>query len=339
MQGRTRYVSIQLGIGGWQPFSTEFVHEKQYGDCKALSNYMKALYDCVGIESHYALVRSRPHAPAMVRDFPSNQFNHVILCVPNRGGTIWLECTSQSLPFGYLGTHTDDRDVLLITEAGGKVVQTTRYPAEINLEAYRGTLHLAADGTASGTLQGQYTGLMYDWRLDKLLNGNQVEQQAWLLNKLHWSSWQIDSMALVFEGGEIPQGELTFVANIQTMANRSGNRLFWTPLVRSTLSVPMPNPTREAAVVIRRGYKDVDSLVVRLPQDFTVEYLPKPVEIESRFGSYRMHLSASRGQLVYHRKYLVKSGSHPAETHAEWVAFRPAIAKADREQVVLVNKS
>lgn len=339
MQGRTRYVSIQLGIGGWQPFPAEVVHDKQYGDCKALSNYTKALLACVGIESHYALIRAGYRARPMVTDFPSRQFNHVILCVPNRGDTVWLECTDQQQPFGYLGLFTDDRGALLITESGGQVARTPAYPAEANLERYAGTLTLQANGAAQGDLRGDYRGLMYDWGLTPLLRRKAAEQRAWLVDRLAWPTWQLGAVDLAVVPGELPGGALRFEAQISALATRSGNRLFWTPNLREPFTVPTPDPARTQPVVQRRGYQDVDSLAVQLPEGFSVEYLPEPVEIESPFGRYLMQVRESAGEVIYQRELLLRAGTYPATRYADWVAFWQAISEADRAQVVLVNRS
>ncbi|HRX01051.1 MAG TPA: DUF3857 domain-containing transglutaminase family protein, partial [Cyclobacteriaceae bacterium] len=88
MQSRTRYVSIQIGIGGYQPFDAATVDRVGYGDCKALSNYMVALLEAVGIPSNYTLIRAGQHAPKMVTDFPSTQFNHAVVMVPIEQDTV-----------------------------------------------------------------------------------------------------------------------------------------------------------------------------------------------------------------------------------------------------------
>jgi hypothetical protein len=43
LQNNFRYVSIQLGIGGFKPIAANITDIKKYGDCKGLSNYMVAV--------------------------------------------------------------------------------------------------------------------------------------------------------------------------------------------------------------------------------------------------------------------------------------------------------
>lgn len=113
MQNKTRYISVQVGIGGWQPIAANEVDEVGYGDCKGLTNYTKALLDVVGVESYFTLIYGGQKRD-IDKDFSAFQGNHAILNIPNNGNDIWLECTSQTAPFGYLGTFTDDRDVLVV---------------------------------------------------------------------------------------------------------------------------------------------------------------------------------------------------------------------------------
>ena len=49
VQDKTRYVSIQLGIGGWKPITAYEVDRLGFGDCKALTNYTSALLNIVNV--------------------------------------------------------------------------------------------------------------------------------------------------------------------------------------------------------------------------------------------------------------------------------------------------
>lgn len=92
----TRYVSIQLGIGGLQPMPAAEVFRTKFGDCKALANYLRALLAECGIDSDYAIIHL--DRPRMFRDFASaNQANHAILRVPLAADTLWLECTNTEI--------------------------------------------------------------------------------------------------------------------------------------------------------------------------------------------------------------------------------------------------
>ncbi len=149
LQQNCRYVSIQLGIGGFRPFNAKFVDQKKYGDCKALSNYMQACLDAVGIASFPALINAGYNKEPVDPAFPHNSFNHVILCAPLNGDTTWLECTSSSADFGSLGGFTENRNALLITPQGGVLVTTPKSKQSENTFNLTTKVHLMED--ASGT--------------------------------------------------------------------------------------------------------------------------------------------------------------------------------------------
>lgn len=152
LQKNYRYVSIQLGIGGWQSMTAEEVIRYSYGDCKALTNLMKSMLEVVGIPSYYTLVRAGNDTGEIQVDFPSNQFNHVILQVPTETNPIWLECTSNVLPAGYLGDFTKGRNVLVIQEDGGYITKTPTYSA-IGWNEIRSWNHIEMDIQGNATIK------------------------------------------------------------------------------------------------------------------------------------------------------------------------------------------
>src|SRR6185312_11941569 len=123
----THYVGIELGIGGWQPFDAASVYKQRYGDCKALANYMVALLKEAGIHAYPVLIRAGADADPIDTDIACNQFNHVIAAALAGRDTVWLECTSQTLPPGYLSSFTADRNGLLLDDSGGHLVHTPVY--------------------------------------------------------------------------------------------------------------------------------------------------------------------------------------------------------------------
>jgi hypothetical protein len=159
LQRNYRYVSIQLGIGGWQSMKTADVVKYAYGDCKALTFLMQSMLAEVGIASNYTLVFAGQDEDDIKVDFPSNQFNHVILQAMDGDQPVWLECTSNSLPAGYLGDFTKNRHVLVTSNDGGYLTRTPDYKSmDWNTARSRTRIEIDSQGNAKINTNQSYQG-------------------------------------------------------------------------------------------------------------------------------------------------------------------------------------
>ncbi len=338
LQDNTRYVSIQLGIGGYQPFEASFVDANNYGDCKALSNYMRALLQVVDVPSNYIEIKAGKGRYNFNQEFPSNQSNHVILCVPNKGDSIWLECTSQRQPFGFLGSFTDNRYGMEITENGGKLVKTPTYGLEENTQ-YR-TVRAKVD--ASGGLQlsstTRYRGLQYE-SVDDLLYSSPEEQKESIYKKLNIPGSKLKAYQLESTGDYIPVAKLSLDLSIDKYAQCSGDRLF-VPLNPLNQQSFIPKKLKERKYPIRtnRDMHDVDTVYLSLPEGYKVEYLPEGKHIETPYGIYETQISADAEKitLIRDKKYL--KGEFKAEEYEAFRAYFKAVAQADQDKVVLLKE-
>ena len=191
LQKNTRYISIQLGIGGWQPFEAAYVAEKKYGDCKALSNYMIALLKEAGITGKYVEIYGGKSPPPFIEDFSFSQSNHVISCVPLNKDTIWLECTSQTVSPGYMGSFTGNRKALLIDETGGHVVQTPVYRAGDNLRLRIVKAVADEQGNLSAEITNTYSGLQQDFPHSLMYDASKEERVKFLNQMFNLPTYEV----------------------------------------------------------------------------------------------------------------------------------------------------
>jgi hypothetical protein len=341
LQNRTRYVSIQLGIGGYQPFEASVVDQTGYGDCKALSNYMVSMLETIGIKAHYALIRAGEDAAELKTDFPSSQFNHAIVAVPNDKDTLWLECTSQTAPFGYMGTFTGDRKALLITDKGAKVVNTLRYTAEQNLQSRSADVYLDLNGNAKAKVQTTYAGIQYEnQNLNFVLNNQYDEQKKWLQNNTNVPSFDINSFSMVNRKEKVPSAVVSADLNLNRYATISGKRIFLMPnLMNRSTYVPEKLEQRKSLVVRTMAYVDTDTIRFHLPEGIYPEFLPEAVKLKTRFGEYEATYKVDQGSLIYTRKVVMRKGEFPADSYNELIDFYRSISKADNTKLVFMSKT
>src|SRR5690606_33428173 len=228
MQNKTRDVSSSLGSGGWQPFQADVVDQVGSGDCKALSNYMVSMLDVIGIKSHYVLIYSGETYRTLNTQFPSPQFNHAIVCVPNGQDTVWLECTSQTNPFGYMGKHTGGRKALAITREGASIVSTPEYITEHNVQSRNATVIMDGKGDGKAKIKTTYSGLQYEnENLNWVLNNQYDKQEKWIRSNTSIPSFDLIDFKMTNIKAKIPSAILDLNLNLNRLAtvDRKSTRL------------------------------------------------------------------------------------------------------------------
>jgi hypothetical protein len=330
MQDRTRYVAVTLGIGGYQPFDAKTVFETGYGDCKALTNYMYSLLGYSGVKSFPALVAAGSYKVPVFKDFPNfSQFNHVILCVPFRGDTIWLECTSQKIPFGFLGDFTDNRDVLLIEKDGGQFAHTAVYKASDNLRICTSEFIIDSTGKASSNIKTVMNGLQYD-DITGLLSLNYDEQKKWLLGNSTLPSLQLKFFSIEETRKPIPSATIKETSESKNFCTFSGNYMI--------LSLNLINVQTPLKKMLKARYSNIlinRSFVYKIPKSYKFETLPAGMNINSAFGSYTTTVSGKGNEIVFIRKLIINEGRYKPSEYKNLFDFVQAVSKADNAKVIL----
>ncbi|HUQ97373.1 MAG TPA: DUF3857 domain-containing protein [Chitinophagaceae bacterium] len=337
LQQNFRYVSIQLGIGGLRPFSAAFTDAKKYGDCKALSNYMKAALNAVGIRSHVAIINAAYNEEPVDADFPANNFNHVILCVPGPNDTTWLECTSNTAAFATLGTFTENRNALLITETGGVLVATPKSNAAANLFATHTTIQVAPDLAAVAqtklTTKGVYREIVAD-----VLKENKDDQKESLV--LGFGFKQPDffelaaaqptddfQAALKMEIGKLPEFN-------------AGTKYFFKPRINKIWSKKLPSAeNRKLDYYFRFPFENKDTTVLVFAAGFKPDVLAAGKELRSPYGVYKTQYWYQQKENAVYTVTTLTLTAHkiPAAEYGAVKTFFDAVVQDDAQRIVMLK--
>jgi hypothetical protein len=339
MQSNTRYISIQLGIGGWQPFDAKYVVANRYGDCKALSNYMVSLLKEAGIKANYVLVTAGAGKKGLTEDFPSPYFNHVICCVPNGKDSIWLECTSQSQSAGFMGSFTGNRKALLIAEDGGHVVETPAYSAEKNLQLRKVQASIDQDGNLLAEIQTKATGLQQEDLHSLLHNASKEQRDKYLNSVLGLPTYEVDDSKYQETPGMIPLIDEQLHIKAPNYATVSGKRLFVNPnLLNQSQTKLNSDNDRKLPIQLSYAYIDRDTVEMEIPVSYTLESIPKSLQLKNQFGSYQIQFRVDGNKISVLRERTQETGQYPPADYSKYVEFLDAIYKADHSKMVFVKK-
>lgn len=283
LQENTRYVGVFVGIGGWKPFSANYVCTNKYGDCKGLVNYLKAMLKVVDIPSYYALIRAGEDEPDIDTTYVRNQFNHVVLYVPLSKDTFWLECTSQRIPFGYWGSFTQGKHALVCNGSESFLRKTpTLSHAEnyhfrkITAEVSNDDLNTSVTRKMGGVFGEKTTELIYNKSRQKILeiSNNYLPYENFIVNEISYP--ETDSTGYRIE----ETANLSISNHIQSF----GENLVLKNIISLKELENLSTDTRSNPIYIKYNREYRDTITYRFPEGYAQSFIPEAQDFSNKFG-------------------------------------------------------
>ncbi|MBR5255824.1 MAG: DUF3857 domain-containing protein [Bacteroidales bacterium] len=343
LREHTRYVSIQLGIGGYKPFPASQVNKTGFGDCKGLSNYMQAMLDAVGIPSSYTLVNT--NRSQFLPGFAGiGQMNHVMLCVPlpEKKDTLWLECTNPSVPLGYRHEDVAGHDVVLVTADGGIPHRVPAYADSLSRDFRELEVLLEADGSAKVSVrrslyldETERWVSIRDWKPEtqrsKLTSGLTVQPQSFVLTGVKDNFRDYDGP------GYCPWMQVDYTFDTRQYATGGKDRLF-VPVNPYPMGANLQRSKRQNDLVCRHGSVTRERISIRIPAGYTVESLPNPVSLDTEWGTFTASAQEQDGMVTILQELRFKQFREGPDHYDSFRTFIRAINKAYSSNIVLVSK-
>ena len=334
VQNNTRYISVQIGLGGWKPISAKEVDDKKYGDCKGLTNYTKALLNLVDIESNYCVVYSGSEIQDISEGFTSMQGNHVILNIPQENDEdIWLECTSQDIPFNFLGTFTDDRKVLAVNPTGGEILRTPAYTEKDNYQKTTAEINII-EKAITANVNIRTRGTQYN---DRYSLGGENEKNIKSHYLFYWNN--LKEMTLLSHEFSNNKEDVTFFEKVELKAENYvkiyGNDLILDVNPFNKFQVNLPNyKVRQTPFNVSRGFVDEDEFTFNL-ENLAVDTELKDISLDSVFGTYKLSFELKDNVLIVKRYFRLNKNNYQKSDYEKFVEFFSQISKYDNTKLSL----
>lgn len=337
LQDNSRYVSIQLGIGGLQPFPAQTTWKNRFGDCKALTNLMMAMLKVVDIPSIYTVINMGTEKKFLCDFADPTQANHVILNIPLQSDTIWLECTSQSLPMGYIHDGIEGHDALLITDQGGLIRTLPSYSSSQNLAETITEMNISDEGVVTGRFISVEHAHGYGDFYQMMRSNDRDEHIKYISTKLNLPNPLIGEIKTAEDVSDIPSCSLDVDFEVYDMVNKSGRRMFipMLPLKKGYYSVFKSNK-RDTDIEMRTGLSESDSVRIIIPEGYQVESIPSSQILSTPYGELRTTVERLDNDAIVYKQYVnLYSGRYSKDEYQQIKEFFNKIVSASKGQIVL----
>ena len=352
---QVRYITVDRDLArgfGFRPRKASEVLATGYGDCKDKANLLCALLRDIGVRAFPVTVLASEQRPVNPAWPAPDQFDHAIVALEapagldlpaiavNKQGVrlLYFDPTDEDTPLGGLPWELQGSLGQLIAAGADELVELPRLPDATQWKVeHRTRLTLAPDGSVSGrgsvTQSGQSAALMrrhYRPLSEKELSDDVVGRLSETMRGV--------SLRRVTRQDDLRTGQygLEFELTAPSFAQPLRDTLALVRLdVLSRDSVPVFSAKTRRTPVRLRPVDLTDEVELELPARSSVDELPPPSQLTSKFGTHERSFEARDHTVIFRRRLVLKNCSVPVDEYPALRQFLANAAKADRAAVVL----
>ena len=351
VQQGIRYFVVEMGIGGYQPHSADEIFRGRYGDCKDKATLLSAMLSSVGI--HSALLMVDTHRGVIDPDAPSIVGNHMIAAieipasynsprlhsvVTAKTGKRYLifDPTWERTPFGQLESNLQGSYGVLMEGPASQIIQLPVMSPELNRVDRSGRFELAVDGTLKGTVTEKRFGDLAE-RRRVIFSRGADEQQKYLDRSVASDFMSVSLSDLQVQNAQALNQDLTVSYQLEAshFASSTGPLLMLRPRVLGAESLAVDRKQRKIGIDLGETMQARDDFEIEIPEGYTVDELPDPVNADFGFASYQSSTELRGRELHYTRTYVLKQVTLPADRYPDLQKLAGLIAHDEQNSAVL----
>jgi transglutaminase-like putative cysteine protease len=327
LQENTHYVNVTVKTGGLKPYPASYVASRKYGDCKALTNYYLACLEAAGLRGCYTNINAGGQIEPIDEQFPAQQFNHVIACLPLTSDTLWVDCTSK-LAFGYLGTFDQGRTVVVTDPENSRLTRTPSLTNEDVAEIRSIRISFDESGLVKGDFRETYRGRRYEALASMRKGLSETELAKQIRNNWICRGFQTGAYSLVQTDRDKPSIGLNYSAEaLNLMKNYGRESLF------QTLPVDIPvlrEPKfRKLPVQISYPLNRTDSVTYIISAFHSLIDMPADTTVRSGYGEYSIRSIRSEKDVLVIKHFQLAPGRIPLTEYPAFYSFIQSIRAID----------
>lgn len=359
-QRQIRYQAVEIGIGGHQPHAAGDTFRHRYGDCKDKATLLNTMLQEIGIQSYNVMIS--PERGVVRPDFPLLYFGHSIIAIhlpdnipddglygivndPQLGRLLFFDPTNEYVPVGYLPWYLQDNDALVVTADGGKLVHIPLFPPATNRLLRTAKFDLSAAGDLSGEIHETDWGGQAAREREEFL-GVQPAKRVEIFD--HFLANFLNNFNLTGASlGNLEQYDQTFILDYKFVsagyATSAGDLLFVRPRVvgdkgTGTLRLFAEHKPRKYPIQFEEATRQDDVFDITLPAGYVVDGLPKPVQVNCDYASYKSETKVADGILHFKRTFEITDVMVPTEKLPAVRDFLQQVV-ADQQSAVVLRRA